>query len=90
MDRVEFFAPVVFEPWRPSEWPASGPLLLDDLPFSMRSPAGGPPRIVFRVYCAMGYENGRAKMWRMDAFPSKSQTDGKHSWAVSPPRRSVW
>jgi Transposase, Mutator family len=23
----------------------------------------------------MGYENGRAKMWRMDAFPSKSQTD---------------
>jgi hypothetical protein len=23
----------------------------------------------------MGYENGRAKMWRMEAFPSKSQAD---------------
>jgi hypothetical protein len=74
MDWVEVFAPVVFEPYRPSEWPASGSLLLDDLPFSVRS-GGGRPTIVFRVYCAMGYENGRAKMWRMEAFPSKSQAD---------------
>jgi hypothetical protein len=75
MDWVEVFAPVVFEPYRPSEWPASGSLLLDDVPFSVRSPAGGPPRIAFRAYCAMGYQNARARMWRMEAFPSKSQAD---------------
>ncbi len=75
MDWVEVFAPVVFEPYRPREWPASGSLLLDDLPFSVRFADGGPPRIVFRVFCAMGYENGRAKIWRMEAFPSKSQAD---------------
>ena len=72
---MEVFAPVVFEPYRPREWPASRSLLLDDLPFSVRFADGGPPRIVFRVFCAMGSENGRAKIWRMEAFPSKSQAD---------------
>lgn len=74
-DWVEVFAPVVFEPCRPRAWPASGSLLLDDLPFSVRNPASGRQRIAFRVYCAMGYEKGRARMWRMEAFPSKSQAD---------------
>ncbi len=75
MDWVEVFAPVVFEPYRPRQWPASGSLLLDDLPFSVRNPATGRPRVAFRVYCAMGYEKGRAKMWAMEVFPSKSQAD---------------
>ncbi|HVC06608.1 MAG TPA: hypothetical protein VND98_03350 [Solirubrobacterales bacterium] len=74
-DWVEVFAPVVFEPYRPRAWPASGSLLLDDLPFSVRNPATGRQRIAFRIYCAMGYEGGRARMWRMEAFPSKSQAD---------------
>jgi len=59
MDWVEVFAPVVFEPYRPSEWPASGSLLLDDLPFRVRDPDSGRHRIAFRIFCAMGYEEGR-------------------------------
>lgn len=90
-DWVEVFAPVVFEPYRPREWPATGSLLLDDLPFSVRNPASGRQRIAFRVYCAMGYEDGRARMWRMEAFPSKSQADWEAFLGGLPgsPRRVV-
>lgn len=75
MDWVEVFAPVVFEPYRPRQWPTSGSLLLDDLPFSVRNPATGRQRIAFRIFAAMGYEAGRAKLWRLEAFASKSQAD---------------
>ena len=75
MDWVEVFAPVVFEPYRPREWPASGSLLLDDLPFSVRDPDSGRFRIAFRVFAAMGYDAGRPKLWRLEAFTSKSQRD---------------
>jgi hypothetical protein len=75
MDWVEVFAPVVFEPYRRCDWPAAGSLLLDDVPFRIAQPNGGTTRIAFRVYCAMGYENGRPRMWRMQAFPSKSRAD---------------
>lgn len=75
MDWVEVFAAVVFEAYRPREWPASGSLLLDDLPFSVRNPASDRQRIAFRVFCAMGYEAGRPKLWRLEAFTSKSQAD---------------
>jgi hypothetical protein len=73
MDWVEVFAPVVFEPYRRSEWPATGSLLLDDVPFRVAQPNGGTSRIAFRVYCATGYEDGRPRMWRMQAFTSKSK-----------------
>jgi hypothetical protein len=75
MDWVEVFAPVVFEPYRPREWPASGSLLLDDLPFRVRDPESGRHRIAFRIFCAMGYEAGRPKLWRLEAYTSKSQAD---------------
>ncbi len=75
MDWVEVFAPVVFEPHRPRAWPASGSLLLDDLPFSVRDRESGRQRIAFRIFCAMGYEAGRPKLWRLEAFTSKSQAD---------------
>jgi len=75
MDWVEVFAPVVFEPYRPRQWPAAGSLLLDDLPFRVRDPVSGRHRIAFRVFCAMGYEAGRPKLWRLEAFTSKSQAD---------------
>ena len=75
MDWVEVFAPVVFEAYRPRAWPASGSFLLDDLPFSVRSPASGRQRIAFRVFCAMGYEGGRPRLWRLEAFTSKAQAD---------------
>lgn len=75
MDWVEVFAPVVFEPYRYSEWPATGSLLLDDVPFRIAQPDGETTRIAFRVYCAMGYENDRPTMWSMQAFPSKSRAD---------------
>jgi hypothetical protein len=74
-DWVEVFAPVVFEPHRPDAWPAAGSLLLDDLPFSVRDPATGRFRIAFRVFCAAGFEGGRPKLWRVEAFPDASQAN---------------
>jgi hypothetical protein len=53
MDWVEMFAPVVFEPYRRRAWPATGSLLLDDVPFRIAQPNGGTTRIAFRVFCAM-------------------------------------
>ena len=75
MDWVEVFAPVVFEPHRPRAWPAGGSLLLDDLPFRVRDPETGRHRIAFRIFAAMGYQAGRPKLWRLQAFTSKSQAD---------------
>ncbi len=74
-DWVEVFAPVVVETLRPRAWPASGSLLLDDMPFKVRDPETGRHRIAFRVFCAMGYEAGRPKLWRLEAFTTKSQAD---------------
>ena len=73
MDWVEVFAPVVFEPYCPREWPTTGSLLLDDLPFRVRDPETGRHRVAFRIFCAMGYVAGRPKLWRLEAFTSKSQ-----------------
>ncbi|MGB0098059.1 MAG: hypothetical protein WBP81_36675 [Solirubrobacteraceae bacterium] len=75
MDWVEVFAPVVFEPYRPRAWPASGSLLLDDLPFRVRDPKTGRHRIAFRIFAAIGYEAGRPRLWWLEAFTSKSQPD---------------
>lgn len=75
MDWVEVFAPVVFEAHRPAAWPATGSLLLDDLPFSVRDPATGRFRIAFRVFCAVGFERGRPKLWRVEAFPEATQAN---------------
>lgn len=74
-DWVEVFAPVVFGPHRPGAWPEGGSLLLDDLPFSARDPATGRFRIAFRVFCAAGFERGRPKLWRVEAFPDASQAN---------------
>lgn len=74
-DWIEVFAPVVFEPHRPSAWPEAGSLLLDDLPFSVRDPATGRFRIAFRIFCAAGFERGRPKLWRLEAFPDASQAN---------------
>jgi hypothetical protein len=78
MDWVEVFAPVVFEAHRPRSWPASGSLLLDDLPFRVRDADSGRFRIAFRVFAAMGYDAGRPKLWRLEAFTTKSEPD----WAA--------
>jgi hypothetical protein len=75
MDWVEVFAPVVFDAHCPREWPASGSLLLDDLPFRVRDPDSGRFQIAFRVFAAMGYDAGRPRLWRLEAFTSKSQPD---------------
>jgi hypothetical protein len=75
MDWVEVFAPVVFEAHRPREWPVGGSLLLDDLPFRVRDLDSGRHRIAFRVFAAMGYDAGRPRIWRLEAFTSKSQPD---------------
>jgi hypothetical protein len=36
-DWVEVFAPVVFEAPRPDQWPVTGTLVIDDLPFRVRA-----------------------------------------------------
>jgi len=91
MDWVEVFAPVVFEPYRPQAWPESGSLLLDDLPFRVRSPKTGSTRIAFRIFAAMGYEAGRPKLLRLEAFTTKSQPDWEAFLGALPgaPRRVV-
>jgi hypothetical protein len=74
-DWVELFAPVVFEHRRPTFWPPGGSLLLDHLPFRVRAldadgkriPAG---RVVFDVFCAVGYQAGKPRLWRAEAFTS--------------------
>jgi hypothetical protein len=74
-DWVELFAPVVFEPRRPAFWPPQGSLLLDHLPFRARAldangkriPAG---RVAFDVFCAVGYQAGKPRLWRAEAFTS--------------------
>ncbi len=87
MDWVEVFAPVVFEPYRPRAWPESGSLLLDDLPFRVRNPRTGRTLVAFRVFAALGYERGRPKLWRLQAFTSKSQTDWEAFLAALPGAR---
>ena len=57
MDWVEVFAPVVFEPYRPRAWPASGSLLLDELPFRVRDPESG----------RTGSRSGSSPRWGMRA-----------------------
>ena len=74
-DWVELFAPVVFAAHRPSAWPAEGSLLLDHLPFRVRAlERSGKPipggRVVFDVFCAVGYRAGVPWLWRAEAFPS--------------------
>ena len=76
-DWVEVFAPVVFEAHRPTAWPATGTVVLDHLPFRVRAVnAQGAPIpggvVAFDVFCAMGYDRGRAKLWRLEAFADAS------------------
>jgi hypothetical protein len=74
-DWVELFAPIAFEPHRPAFWPPEGSLLLDHLPFRVRAldangkriPAG---RVAFDVFCAVGYQAGKPRLWRAEAFAS--------------------
>jgi len=49
VDWVEVFAPVVVETFRPRAWPASGSLLLDDMPFKARPGDGTSPGCLSRV-----------------------------------------
>jgi len=83
------FAPIVFEPDRPRVWAATGSLLLDDLPFRVRDPGTGRTRVAFRIFAAMGYAAGRPKLWRLEAFTTKSQADWEAFLSAldgSPPR----
>ena len=72
---VEVFAPVVFEPFRPTAWPTQGSLLLDHLPFRVRAldrsarriPAG---TVAFDVFCGVGFSAGKPRLWLAQAFTS--------------------
>ena len=41
----------------------------------MRDPQTGRTSVAFRVFAALGYEQGRPKLWRLQTFMSKSQID---------------
>jgi hypothetical protein len=73
MDWVEVFAPVVFEPRRQNDWPATGSLLLDDLPFRVRDPTTGRSKVAFRIFCAMGYVRMQPVLWHIQAYTDKRQ-----------------
>jgi hypothetical protein len=95
-DWVELFAPIVLEPYRPTAWPAEGSLLLDHLPFRVRSlDAGGrripAGRVVFDVFCAVGYRAGKPRLWRAEAFPSAHPANWSAFFGSLPgePRRIV-
>ena len=51
----------------------------------------GRTRIAFRIFAAMGYERGRAKVWRLEVFTSKSQPDWEAFLGALPgaPSRAV-
>lgn len=95
-DWVELFAPVIFEPSRPSAWPAEGSLLLDHLPFRVRAldaagrriPAG---RVAFDVFCGVGYRAGKPRLWLAQAFVSAHLADWSAFLEALPgePRRIV-
>ena len=74
-DWVELFAPVLYEPYRATAWPAEGSLLLDHLPFRVRAedPAGrriAGGTVAFDVFCAVGYRADRPRIWHAAAFPT--------------------
>lgn len=95
-DWVELFAPVVFEPHRPAYWPPEGSLLLDHLPFRVRAldangkriPAG---RVAFDVFCAVGYQAGKPKLWHAEAFTSAHPANWNAFFGALPgePKRIV-
>jgi hypothetical protein len=85
-DWVEVFAPVVFEPHAPNEWPAL--VMLDDLPFDIRSTmnAGGK-KIVFRIFGALGLDDQlKRSIVKLEAFPNKTAASWK-SYLTSIPGR---
>lgn len=71
------------EAYRPREWPASGSLLLDDLPFRVRDPDTGRFRIAFRCSPRWGMtaDARGCGAWRRSR-PSPSLT-GRRFWARS-------
>jgi hypothetical protein len=95
-DWVELFAPVVFEPHRPAFWPPEGSLLLDHLPFRVRVldakgkriPAG---RVAFDIFCAVGYQAGKPRLWHAEAFTSAHPANWSAFLAALPgePKRIV-
>jgi hypothetical protein len=47
-------------------------LLLDDLPFTIKSQGlagGGPFAVAFRVFGALDYRNGKSKLVRLTTYP---------------------
>jgi hypothetical protein len=90
MDWVEIFAPVVFEPYRRSDWPATGSLLLDDVPFRIAQPNGGTTRIAFRVFCAMGYTTATQERGGCRRLRRNHGAIGRCSCAGSATRRPAW
>jgi hypothetical protein len=76
-DWVEVFAPVVFEPHRRYEWPATGSVVLDHVPLRVKAlNSQGRPRpggeVAFDVFAAMGYDNDRPVFVRLEAVPEAS------------------
>jgi len=78
-DLVEVFAPVVFDAYRPLAWP-SGTLVLDQVPFRVkaRDKDGRPIPggvVAFNVFGALGYDEGRGMLWRLQAFHTANADD---------------
>ena len=91
MDGVEVFAPVVFEPYRPLEWPTSGSALLADLSFRVRGPDSGgvPGRVPHLRRDGVLGRAGEVVATQKRTRASRRPT-GRHSWVPFPGRRHGW
>ena len=81
MGRDLVFAPTLFAPHAPSEWPEV--IAVDDLPFAISTGApGGRP--IFSVLGAVGYYGGQPRLIRVEAFPSASRKSWTQFFAALP------
>jgi hypothetical protein len=71
-DWIEVFAPVVHEPHRDLAWPATGSVVLDEVPFHTNSGVQGGAR-AFSILAAMGWdaEAEVMRLWRLEAVPER-------------------
>lgn len=81
---MEVFSPIVYEPFKDSAWPATGSVLLDELPFIIRrtAPGGSTPSAYagasFSILAAMGWDKTgkRMRLYKLEAVPGHHMSNG--------------
>lgn len=79
-DWIESFAPVVFEPHRDFEWPSTGSVLFDEVPFRISTAVPGVSSGIqggartFSILAAMGWDKEREviRLYKLEAHPERA------------------